>query len=313
MNIEIKRVHKWQLLLLVLFISYGCKNIVDRYDERMAKRYEKKGFVQDTMNSSRFNVNYWDNNKKNAPVIVFVHGFGGDGKISWWGQVKKLNEDYRIVVPDILWFGNSSSTEQPTLSAQIEAVNELMTHLELKKVHLAGISYGGFISLGVAHRYPENLQTLTLVDSPGPTVSKRDIEAFCNRIGVDSIQEAFVPTTGQEVKRLMEFSFEDPPLLTNGIREQTIGRYFSKYPTQQSALLRELAANRNELSGTVPVKTLVLWGKEDQVFSTEQAKALADLLNADLKIIEGAGHALPGEKSSAFNQSLEAFIRKAGS
>ncbi len=311
MNIEIKTVYKGLILVLVLFVGSGCKNIVDRYDERLSNQYTNAGFVQKTMNNDRFSINYWDNQKEGAPVVVFVHGFGGDGKISWWEQAEAFLEDYRVVIPDILWFGQSQSSEQPTLNAQIEGINELLQHLALEKVHLVGISYGGFISLGIAHRYPDQLSSLTLVDSPGPIVSTKDIDNFCEQVGVDSIQEAFVPESAKGVKRLMDFSFEQPPLLTDGIRAQTLGHYFSRNPKEQRELLRELPSNRQALGGPIAVETLILWGKEDVIFDVHQAHELAELLSARIEIIEGAGHALPFERPDLFNQQLERFIRTA--
>lgn len=307
MNIEM--VYKSLILVLVLFIGWGCKNIVERYDERLSNQYTNAGFVQKTMKSDRFSINYWDNQKKDAPVVVFVHGFGGDGKISWWEQAEVFQEDYRVVVPDILWFGKSQSSVQPTLNAQIDGINKLLQHLSLEKVHLVGISYGGFISLGIAHRYSDQLRTLTLVDSPGPVVSAKDIDNFCEQVGVDSIQEAFVPESAEGVKRLMDFSFEQPPLLTDGIRAQTLGRYFSRYPKEQRELLRDLPSNRQALSGPIAVETLILWGKEDAIFDVHQARELAELLSARIEIIEGAGHALPFERPRAFNEQLEKFIQ----
>lgn len=309
MNIEMKVVYKLLILSFVVFIGSGCKNIVERYDERLSHKYADAGFVEKRMKHDQLSINYWDNEKKEAPVIVFIHGFGGDGKISWWEQAEVFQEDYRVVVPDILWFGKSQSAEQPTLNAQIDGINALLRDLSVEKVHLVGISYGGFISLGVAHRYPDQLQSLTLVDSPGPVVTTKDIDAFCERVGVDSIQQAFVPESAEGVKRLMDFSFEHPPLLTDGIRAQTLGHYFSRYPQEQRALLRELPSNREALSGTISVETLVLWGRADQIFDVQQALQLADLLSARIEIIEGAGHALPFERPDVFNQHLESFIQ----
>ncbi len=287
---------------------FNCKSLVHKFDERLKSKYLKRGFVEKTLDSGEKNVHYYDNQLEDKPVLLFIHGFGGDGKISWWQQAKQMHEDYRVVIPDILWFGKSYSSEEPTLNAQIEMVKTIVEAEQLSNVHLVGISYGGFISLGYAQKYVHDLQTLIIVDSPGTAMSDEEVLDFCNRVGVKNVQEAFVPKTEKEVQRLLNFAFRKPPMIPSGIRKETIGLYFSKHPEEQAKLLKELSLNRNTMSGGVKLPTLILWGEDDQVFLVREAKELQQILDAELKIIPKAGHSLPEEQSKQFNEELLRFI-----
>ncbi|MDX1651960.1 MAG: alpha/beta hydrolase [Brumimicrobium sp.] len=295
--------------LFTLFFGAGCSNSVSTFDAYLKKKYQRKGFSSDTLETRGFNVHYWDNHKEDAPTLLFVHGFGGDGKVSWFKQAFDLHKDYRIVIPDLLWFGKSKSEKEPSLASQIKALSLLIDSLNLEKVHLVGISYGGFVSLGLAQRHPEKFNSLTIVDSPGTTVSDQDMEEFCRSVGAESIKDAFIPENKEEVKRLLNFSFYNPPALPGFVRKQTLGSYFSRHPEKQAQLLDELPENRNTMDNTVSIPTLILWGKEDKVFDVQLAKKLQEQLNAKLIVIEKAGHALPGEKPKAFNQHLDSFVR----
>ncbi|MEX1190569.1 MAG: alpha/beta hydrolase [Brumimicrobium sp.] len=295
-------------LIAILLLFNSCNKTVKKFDNRLANKYINRGFSSNKIEKNGHSIFYWDNKKENSPVVVFIHGFGGDGKISWEKQAKDFNDDYRVIVPDLLWFGNSTSTKTPSLSMQIDAISTLLKELSVQNANLVGISYGGFISLGFAYKYPNRLNSVTIVDSPGSVITDEEIDSFCKSVGADNTVDAFVPENADEVKRLLNFSFHKPPKLPSFIREQTIGIYLSKYPKQQSLLLKDLPQNRDSLTGEYDVPTLILWGKEDKVFSIQNAKDLSSNLGAELTIFENAGHALPEEQHKAFNKRLKTFL-----
>ncbi len=300
------------LAILSLFLFSGlmsCKNIVRKFDEQVHKSYERNNFSSQTVVLGNHKIFYYDNKRENAPVLLFVHGFGGDGKTTWNYQAKAFGDDYRVIIPDILWFGNSESKETPELQSQIDAINALIVHLSLEQVHLIGISYGGFIGLGVAQENESKLASLTIVDSPGVHFSEEEQKAFCEKVGVANIADAFVPENSDEVKRIFGFAFRKPPKLTAGMREQTLGVYMSKNPEEQRKMLNNLPKNREkfeELKINKPV--LILWGEDDEIFLTENAKELKEQLDAQLIIIPKAGHSLPAEQPKDFNKALRDFI-----
>lgn len=283
--------------------------MVKKFDQRLAQKYKNNGFSSQILDTNGFQIHYWDNKKKNAPVIVFVHGFGGDGKITWQRQAKAFAEDYRVIIPDLLWFGKSTSSKKPVLSSQIYALKTLIRELELENVHLCGISYGGFIVLGYASKYSDDLASLCIVDSPGSVITEEEIDAFCERVGVDNVKEAFVPETANDVKRLMKFSFYDPPFLPGFIRKQTLGIYFGKHPEAQRSMLDDLPENRGAMPTETTVPTLILWGREDAVFKMQNALDLKEELGAELTVFNKAGHALPEEQYEAFNDRYKLFLK----
>ncbi|HZH87127.1 MAG TPA: alpha/beta hydrolase [Brumimicrobium sp.] len=299
------------LSLILFFALLSCKNIVKKYDNYVHKSYQRNDFVSQTVQLDKHEVFFYDNKRENAPVLLFIHGFGGDGKISWKDQALKFGDDYRVIIPDILWFGNSKSEESPQLQTQIDAISSLISHLSIAEVHLVGISYGGFISLGIAQQHQEKLATLTIVDSPGVHFTDEELQAFCDKIGVANVADAFLPQNSEEVKRMLNFAFGKAPRLPSGIREQTIGIYLSKNPKEQRKMLEDLPENRmkfKELAINIPV--LILWGEDDEIFLTSDAKELQAQLGAELIIIPKAGHGLPVERPKAFNNALRSFIER---
>lgn len=302
-----------KLMIVGLFAAlFSCKSVVKKYDARLVKKMVKNGFISNRLKSNGHEIFYYDNLKEGLPVLIFIHGFGGDGKLNWQYQVEEFKDDYRVIMPDLLWFGNSTSSHKPSLITQINALKTLMNELHLEKVHLSGISYGGFVVLGYTLKYESTVASLTIIDSPGDTVSDEEIDAFCKKIGVKNTKEAFVLKDGEGVKRLMNFSFYRPPKFPGFILDQVHEQYFSKHHEEQRQLLDDLPKQRLEINGysQLKVPSLVLWGEEDIIFSTKNAKDLADSLNAELKIFPKAGHALPGEKKKEVNETIREFLSK---
>lgn len=287
----------------------SCGSTVENFDNRLHKKYEKKGFSASVVEAGEHKIFYYDNKKETQkPAILFVHGFGGDGKLSWFKQVKDFYEDYRVIVPDILWFGNSFSNAEPTLVNQVNAMKTLLKELGVNKVHVVGISYGGFIALGMAKEFPELLASLVIVNSPGAVIKDEEIDRFCKTVGVKDVKEAFIPKNAAGVKRLLEFSFYKKPFIPNRLLDQVLETYFSKHPEQQAKLLDELPSNRERMSGGVDVPAKIIWGIEDEIFHVYDAYSLKKEIGAELEIIKKAGHALPGEKPKEFNDVLKRFL-----
>ena len=304
---------KLSLIALSLFMSgiMGCKNLVVHYDQHLHKKYIRKDFSAKSIDVGGNHIFYYDNEQENKPVLLLVHGFGGDGKLSWKNQMTYFRKDYRVIIPDILWFGKSNSQQPATLNTHINALSQLIDQLNLKEVNLVGISYGGFICLGYAKDKHEKLKTLTIVDSPGANMSDKELDAFCNRVEVVNIEEAFVPQTEEEVKRMLSFSFYKPPFIPGFIKKQCIGLYLSQNPKEQRALLRDLPKNRKDfITLDIPIPTLILWGEEDQIFFPSEGQELQEQLDGKFVIIPKAGHALPVEQKRAFNEALEDFIQQ---
>lgn len=301
--------------IVILFMLVGgiisCKHIVENYDHHLQKKYIRKGFSAKSIDVDGNHIFYYDNEQENKPILLLVHGFGADGKLSWKKQMNYFEKDYRVIIPDLLWFGKSNSEQSATLNTQIKALSQLIDQLSLNEVNLVGISYGGFICLGYAQNKYKKLKTLTIVDSPGANISDKELNAFCKRVGVEKIEDAFVPQTEEEVKRMLSFSFYKPPFVPKFIRKQCIGIYLSKNPKEQRELLRDLPHHREDFrTVNIPIPTLILWGKEDQLFFPSNGKELQKQLGGQFVVVSKAGHVLPIEQKRAFNKALEEFLQQ---
>ena len=83
-----------------------------------------------------------------------------------------------MLVPDLLWFGDSVSGRTPSLDAQADALQALLAARGIRQVELVGISYGGFVAVELARRLPQVVSRLVIVNSPGPVYTPADLQAL---------------------------------------------------------------------------------------------------------------------------------------
>jgi pimeloyl-ACP methyl ester carboxylesterase len=89
----------------------------------------------------------------NGKPVVLLHGFGEDGNV-WKHQVSFLQNDFRILVPDLPGSGNSDIIDDMSMEGMAEIIKQLLDVEGLSKVSLIGHSMGGYITLAFAEKYP---------------------------------------------------------------------------------------------------------------------------------------------------------------
>lgn len=246
-----------------------------------------------------------------ARPLLIIHGFGGDGLSNWAGQLAPLAETRPVLVPDLLWFGQSTSTTEPTLQAQAQAMVRLLDHESIPEVDVLAISYGGFVAFGMLELAPERIGRLMLVDTPGPLFSAADVTELTQRHAVARPEDLFVPTSPEALRRLFDAVMLAPPRMPDRVLRAIHRHWFSTHHAAQRELLSDLPRQRMLLS-QLPIEQLdvplVIWGAHDQIFPLASGIALADALDAHLVVLHGAAHAPNVEQRRDFNAVLEAWL-----
>lgn len=113
------------------------------------------------------------------PVVLLAGGPGFNA--TYLEPIWKALPGYKFIVPDQRGTGHSFLTKIDSGTMQIdryvEDLDVLRKHLKLKKLVLAGHSWGGMLAFAYAARYPENVDRLLLLGSGGIT---RDFFMYFN-------------------------------------------------------------------------------------------------------------------------------------
>ncbi len=176
-----KLVFGWLVLQLI-----SC-NLVRVNKNRTAKKLTKIEIVNAEYKTDSLQINYWKGGK--GPVLVFIHGFGGDALMNWNKLLQHYAKTNTVVACDLLWFGKSTSKGNPNLSTQVDAVHQLLTSLKIDSASFIGQSYGGFVVLDYAHRYPKQVTKLVIANSPGSTFDVSILDTLCAKSNVQNANQ----------------------------------------------------------------------------------------------------------------------------
>lgn len=230
-------------------------------------------------------------------LLLCVHGgMGVDGNtLRVPGILDLVDHGIRVVVPDLRGHGGSASCPEHEYShlGWATDLHALVERLGDNAVALLGHSYGGFIALEYAVRWPQSLTHLVLVaTSAGP---------------VD-----FAPAVVDSDAALREhFRAIWPRFFLNTDKHWPLfDRLQIAAAPYNAAFQRELPAyDVRERVAAVQVPTLLIVGSDDRY--RPDMEWLADQMpHADLWIVEHVGHFPFIEAASEFTSRVAAFLNE---
>lgn len=229
---------------------------------------------------------------KGEPLML-LHGFSDD-KDNFVYVARELVGSYRVIIPDINGFGESSRPEGANYGAEAQAqrMHAFAAALGVKRLHLGGSSMGGQISLLYAADHPDEVQSLWLLDAGGlRTAPPSEMDKMKTNPKTDFDAEAdmamsdppFIP------KPMMDYIGEERA--KNEAMEKIIGQHLSHEPGVE------------ERVKGLSTPSLIVWGAQDRILNPAGAQILHRLLpRSQVIIMPNTGH-LPmleqPEKSAA--------------
>ena len=242
---------------------------------------------------------------ENADVIVLSNGIFMS-TASWAFQVAPMKEHFRVLVYDCRGMWQSDHPEETySMEQHADDLSELLKALDIPKAHIAGISYGGEVSMAFAIKYPQKVRSLIISSS----VSQIDPLLWAIGQSWSTAIRSKDPNLLYEVT--MPYNFSESYIQNNqALLEKSKKRYadmdFRSVGELMDTFTRlNLTGQLNQISAP----TLVLVGEEDILKSRKYSELIAKKIpNAELIIIPHAGHAVCLEKPVAFNSAILGFV-----
>src|SRR5437773_1215905 len=211
-----------------------------------------------------------------VPLLCLHGGLGIDARsLLVPGIVGLVDRGIRLIVPDQRGHGRSSrgSDAQYTHATWARDARALADHLRLPRLAVLGHSYGGFLALEYAVRWPESLTHLVLVGtSAGPLGTRaQPVERD------DELRERFRAVW--------------PCFFTRGDKHWDLfeALSFSAAP-YNAAFVRELPAyDVRDRVGSITTPALLVVGRDEHYLADMEWLAGA-MPNATLLVIDGVGH-----------------------
>ena len=134
-------------------------------------------------------------------TIVFIHGAGVGGDITWSDFLPYLTQWQRVVIPDLKGMGDSYSLNRQEEETNIHELSQdilfLLDHLQLSEFDLVGYSLGGLVSLSVNSELEKRIEQSVNSQAALMTVRKM---ALLEPAGLDREALADLITLRQKYK-----------------------------------------------------------------------------------------------------------------
>ena len=221
--------------------------------------------------------------------LILLHGFGAD-KDNFVRVAKLLTPHYRVIIPDLLGFGESSHPQNADYSAraQAERIRALALSLGIKTLHLGGNSMGGQIALAYAAAHPAEVQSLWLLDPAGIWSAP---ESELAKIVGRQRHNPLLIRNEDDYAHAFDFVMSKPPFVPRPILN-VLAQTSIKNIALSEHIFNEITADSVEsrIAG-LKTPTLIVWGDQDRVIHMLTAEILYKLLpKSRVIIMKGIGH-----------------------
>jgi pimeloyl-ACP methyl ester carboxylesterase len=244
-------------------------------------------------------------------TIFLLTGLGSKRQ-GWRNQAPVFGTEYRTLAVDFRDVGDSDRVDQPyTIADLADDVAGMAGALHIPRVHVIGISLGGYVAQYVALRHPDQVGKLILVSTSagGAThvMPEATMLSMLTTVGVSGAEEG---------ARFAYSRIMSPAYLGThpGVLDQ-IAEVAQHNPFTPESYQRQLAA---ALSGGVGAQvgniiapTLVIHGDADPLIPPQNGDYLARSIPGARHIVyHGIGHVPISECAEAFNHDVLAFLNE---
>ena len=236
--------------------------------------------------------------------LFLLHGVASS--IDTWDDIPQrlAAQGRRVIAVDLLGHGESGpGNGDYSLGANAASARDLLDHLGVDRVHLAGHSLGGGVAMQFTYQFRDRVESLSLISSgglgtqvngalraaslPGSEVVMRLLvseRVVSTLTRFEALRGALSPerrTSGEPSTSDKLRSLQDPRRLEGFLA--TLRSVVGPVGQRVSAL--------DKLESVDPAKVLIVWGEEDRVLPQAHGLAAHALLpGSRLVLVPAAGH-----------------------
>lgn len=303
---SLSRLLRWTILLVAgswIFSNWHNDKTVNELAQQYTYPESKWIQVEDQA------IHYRD--KGSGAPILLLHD-EASSLHTWSGWTDSLSDKYRVISVDLPGFGLTGPNVRGSYSAFMYAgfLQNLADSLQLQKFTLAGVGLGAQIAWFYAAEHPERLDKLVLIDARGFEKSGASWLTLLAQTPLLN-RTMWVITPRAFFKLLLEEMYSDDRLVTDSL----IQRHFdlTLRPGNRKAFTDRSSVRDNrppvDFIEKITTPTLIMWGAEDALISTQHAYDFHRNIRGSLiKIYQNSGHWPQEESATASAQDMRAFM-----
>lgn len=236
---------------------------------------------------------------------------------SWTSVLPSLLDEYDVLLYDYIGQGRSTSDDEPLLIADLgDHLVLILDRLGIDRLHLLGMSYGGFVALEFARRHQRRLHTLSL---SGILLSHEELFLMYQELSLRFFhggEVGFELYTHYLYEKIFGEAFVGR---AKGYLEKMRLAFYERYRERVHSLIRFTEAQipffarlEDQLPNyrAILTPTLVLAGDQDRVILPHVQRKITDILpESRFELIENSGHVVYLEQPDCFFGLLRGFLR----
>lgn len=247
--------------------------------------------------------------------IILVHGLmSSTGE--WSRNIDVLAKGRQVWAIDLIGFGFSERVKEPHYSVKYYArsLAEFMDAHDIQRASLVGHSLGGGVALQFAHDYSERVGRLVLIAPAAYIFGYFRAVQFAARLPYIPRALAGAMLSNPGLHRVaFRNALGDPARLSEDALAERL-RASQVKGTLDALLAMSASPHATDLPeglDSIRTPTLIVWGDKDMVLPLRHGRRLArELPNAELVVLEGAGHVPNEEYPDIVNGLILNFIDK---
>jgi pimeloyl-ACP methyl ester carboxylesterase len=295
--------------------------MVDRAaDDRKLGRFRNDGAQSRFLAAYDAAIEYWPTPPKHEDVdtrfgtthvlvsgpasgspIVLLHAIAVSSP-AWYADIAAFADSHPVYAIDTITDPGRSRQSTPVRGGDDYAawLAEVLAALRLDRVHLVGLSYGGWLALNQAHRSPDGLASVTAVDPVGAI--GRAEASFIVKIVPDSLLA--LAKSDKAIHRLLRLlnngMVPTQPLLDLSVAGLRTFRAKQPFPKKKT----------DEDLSRIALPTLLFFCGRSPVNNAQRAaeRSRRCIPNVEIEVVADAGHMLPVERPALFTERVLRFV-----
>jgi pimeloyl-ACP methyl ester carboxylesterase len=281
--------------------------------------------------SQRLKLHYVEWGKKDAPVLLMIHGIR-DHCRNWDWVAQDLCQEYRIIAPDLRGHGDSDWMVGGTyyFTDFVADINQLVNQVtkEGEKISVLCHSFGGSVGLYYSGIFPEKVEKLIAIEGLGPppqmleAMQKTTVDARM-KDWMESLHKSSsrTPKKYQSLEEAVARMHEENKFLSeeqarhlsvHGLNQNEDGTWSWKFDNylRVSAPVRLSSSDQKTLWSRVSCPVLLLNGDKSWALPPQKDERAQYFSDVEFYTVERAGHWLHHDKLDEFLKVLRKFLTK---
>ena len=311
------------LMMTLVFVTLIATSAIGRAQTTHASPNQRSVTYQ-TLRVGNVDIFYREAGDPDRPTILLLHGFPTSSHM-FRNLIPLLADKYHVVAPDYPGFGYSSAPNvsefKYTFDHLAEVIDRFTVAKGLKEYSLYVQDYGAPVGYRLAVKYPERIQALIVQNgnayeeglrgfwNPLKTYWQNPTEENANKLRgflkVEATKWQYTHGTRNPTRISPDTWTVDQALLDRPGNQEIQLKLFLDYGSNPALYPQWHAYFRKHQP-----PTLIVWGKNDQIFPAEGAEPYKrDLKNVEVHLLD-TGHFALEEEGDRIAELIRSFLAK---